>query len=384
MAASSFRGGFGSFGTCPSGGGGGSSWVTPRATNVSSIQDTSGVPSVTITPLVPPPTCANVTAASPAGRAVSVTLSCAAPADVAVTYAIRAAPGHGTLGAIDQAKGTVSYTPQAGYTGSDTFTYRATDAAGASNTAAATITIEQRRTSCGDIGANLALGGGAVTLSLSCRDPAGAALTYAIVTGPAHGTLGAIEQASGLVSYTPNAGYGGSDSFTYNATGPGGTSNTATATISISSAPATRLDPELTWRFSVHAGYTTVLTMFATSVPAGASVKVECAGRGCPFGSHIARASRSATAGAANSRTCKRRPCAPKRTRGAKPRTGTKVDLAGLFHGRRLAPGARITVSIVKPGAIGKVYIFTIRASRYPTVKRTCVAAGSSTPGRGC
>jgi hypothetical protein len=72
-----------------------------------------------------------------------------------------------------------------------------------------------------------------VTVQLSCTDSTGAALTYAIVSGPSNGTLGMINQSTGQVTYTPNSGYGGPDSFTYNATSSNGTATAQTVSITI-------------------------------------------------------------------------------------------------------------------------------------------------------
>jgi uncharacterized membrane protein YgcG len=72
-----------------------------------------------------------------------------------------------------------------------------------------------------------------VTVVLHGSDPEGAPLTYAIASGPSHGALGPIYQAGGTVTYTPNGGYTGPDSFTYRVSSRNGTSNTATATLTI-------------------------------------------------------------------------------------------------------------------------------------------------------
>src|SRR3546814_16641583 len=50
--------------------------------------------------------------------------------------------------------------------------------------------------------------------------------SIAIASGPAHGTASI---AGDVVTYTPASGYYGADSFTYTATGPGGTAAAATA-----------------------------------------------------------------------------------------------------------------------------------------------------------
>ena len=54
--------------------------------------------------------------------------------------------------------------------------------------------------------------------------------SIAIGTAPAHGTTSV---AGDVVTYTPAAGYYGADSFTYTATGPGGTSAAATVSLTV-------------------------------------------------------------------------------------------------------------------------------------------------------
>jgi hypothetical protein len=78
----------------------------------------------------------------------------------------------------------------------------------------------------------------AVTVTMTGSDADGNSLTFSIVTGPAHGSLSAIFNAtptSAQVTYTPDANYNGSDSFTFKADdGQGGTS---TGTVSITITP---------------------------------------------------------------------------------------------------------------------------------------------------
>jgi hypothetical protein len=79
--------------------------------------------------------------------------------------------------------------------------------------------------------------GTAVGLQLGCGDPLAAPLSYAIVSGPAHGTA-SLNGATGAVTYTPAPGYSGPDGFTFDATSSHGTSAPATATITVAAAPA--------------------------------------------------------------------------------------------------------------------------------------------------
>jgi hypothetical protein len=86
----------------------------------------------------------------------------------------------------------------------------------------------------------VAVGGGGNGLQLSATDPDGdggqPAVTFSIATQPAHGTLSNLNPATGAVTYTPNPGYNGPDSFTFTATdGPdsAGGLHDSTGTVSL-------------------------------------------------------------------------------------------------------------------------------------------------------
>ena len=88
--------------------------------------------------------------------------------------------------------------------------------------------------SCANAAASAPAGGGTVALSLPCSDPAGAALSYAIVSGPAHGTLGPVG-SGGQVSYSSNGGYLGPDAFTYRVTDEWGVATSSPVTANATS-----------------------------------------------------------------------------------------------------------------------------------------------------
>jgi hypothetical protein len=72
----------------------------------------------------------------------------------------------------------------------------------------------------------------AVSFVLGCTGPAGARITYSIVTPPSHGTLSHIA-ANGRVSYQPAEGFTGTDSLAFRAGDGGGDSNVEIATIRV-------------------------------------------------------------------------------------------------------------------------------------------------------
>jgi DNA-binding beta-propeller fold protein YncE len=81
--------------------------------------------------------------------------------------------------------------------------------------------------------------GAPVTVPLDCTDPNGDPLEITIESGPAHGSLGAIDQASRSVVYAPDPGFTGSDYFSVSAIADGKRSELATAVIQVgTSGPA--------------------------------------------------------------------------------------------------------------------------------------------------
>jgi sugar lactone lactonase YvrE len=86
------------------------------------------------------PVCAGGAATTLVGVAATVGLGCSDPNIDALTHTITAAPGHGTLGSIDDAAGTALYTPTAGFIGRDTFTVQASD--GTLGSGIGTVTVD--------------------------------------------------------------------------------------------------------------------------------------------------------------------------------------------------------------------------------------------------
>ena len=180
------------------------------------------------------PVCQPVTKRVAPGTAATVNLVCSDPNGDPITIEKVADPGHGTLGAIDQGTDSVVYTPAAGFTGADSFTYRASD--GTATGATATVTLEVTRAPACDAVSRRTPVGVAVAVPLTCTDADGDALTLSKASDPAHGTVGAI--TAGSITYTPATGYFGPDSFTYRASDGTAQSAPATVSITVTRAPA--------------------------------------------------------------------------------------------------------------------------------------------------
>ncbi|HEY5245566.1 MAG TPA: Ig-like domain-containing protein, partial [Acidimicrobiales bacterium] len=142
-------------------------------------------------------------------------------------------PAHGAL-ALNR-DGSFRYTPAAGFSGVDHYTYRDTDASG-EGSLPATVTIDVTPT-LGQIGAYEVTDGS--TLNVDAPGVLGAAggsgLQASLVSDASDGSL--TLNADGSFSYTPAPGFSGDDSFTVSAV-DGAAQNAGTETVTIIVDPA--------------------------------------------------------------------------------------------------------------------------------------------------
>jgi hypothetical protein len=75
--------------------------------------------------------------------------------------------------------------------------------------------------------------GTGITLTGSDPNNPALTLTFAIATGPAHGTITSFNTSTGAATYKPVAGYHGSDSFTFTVSNGTATSSPATVTLNV-------------------------------------------------------------------------------------------------------------------------------------------------------
>lgn len=98
----------------------------------------------------------------------------------------------------------------------------------------------------------------------------------------------------------------------------------------------------------VFSSFTTVRRLEVFDIaPADAKVFVRCTGGGCPF-----------------------------KSRTFTPKSG-RVNLLGVFSGKRLRTGTRVEVEIIAADALGKYVSYTMRARKAPSVRRGCVEPGT-------
>jgi VCBS repeat-containing protein len=123
-------------------------------------------------------------------------------------------PAHGQVTV--NPDGSFRYTPDKDWNGEDSFAYRLSDGAIASNEATVTLTINavNDAPTLADQSASLAEDGSLTLQPLTAaQDADGDLLAARIITGPAHGTLEF--NTDGTWTYTPEANYYGPDSYTY-------------------------------------------------------------------------------------------------------------------------------------------------------------------------
>src|SRR5581483_7449792 len=128
--------------------------------------------------------------------------------------------------------------------GTDSYTYTVADSDGATATATVSVTVSEVNdapVAAGDgftTAQDVAVSGNVLANDTDPDNTDGLAgndddLDAALVSGPSHGSL-TLNTATGAFTYTPSAGFFGSDSFTYRAVDSDGAgSNTVTVTLTV-------------------------------------------------------------------------------------------------------------------------------------------------------
>jgi hypothetical protein len=207
-----------------------------------------------------------------------------------LSFSIVTQPAHGSLSSIANSAclpgvpntdtASVTYTPAPDFDGSDSFTFRVND--GTTNSSPATVSItvtgENDPPTAND-GSAATTTGTPVSAPLTASDPDTCQLTFSIESQPAHGILGAVNDAacstgapnidSASVQYTPDAGYTGPDSFTFSVSDGSATSNVATISLTVSAPGA-----GITFRAASQGSNTTSTLDIAAPAPSTGDVMV--------------------------------------------------------------------------------------------------------------
>ncbi|MFI5932569.1 beta strand repeat-containing protein [Actinoplanes sp. NPDC051494] len=161
----------------------------------------------------------------------------------ALTLVSVTAPKHGTVKIVN---GKVSYTPDAGYAGPDTFTYLVRDADGGESTGQVSVDVANADpVAVTDRAAVIKNGRADIDVLANDTDVnTGQKLTVTSVGPPAHGK--ATVTADGRIRYVPDAGFTGTDTFTYVISDGNGGSATATVSVTVTDSAPVALPDERT------------------------------------------------------------------------------------------------------------------------------------------
>jgi len=146
------------------------------------------------------------------------------------TFTITQNPAHGALSGSGS---TRTYTPQAGYSGSDSFKWKVNDGRADSNEATVSITVTPNQAPSVQNQTVTTSQNVAVAVRLSWSDPDGPGpYTITVTDSPDHGTLSGSGQDR---TYTPGSGFSGTDSFSWKVND--GLTDSAVATVTIQVTP---------------------------------------------------------------------------------------------------------------------------------------------------
>ena len=204
---------------------------TYRATDGNANSNTATV-SITVTPVNDPPVAVSTTAETAEDTPVSIVLSAGDPDGDPLSYTILTNPAKGIL---TGSAPNLTYVPNANSNGADSFTFRVKDGSLNSNIATVSIAVSPVNDAPVAVSSSAGTAGGtAIPIVLDASDKDGDSLEFVIVDAPANGMLSGTKPN---VTYTPDAGFNGTDSFTFQAKDGAAVSNTATVTITVEANP---------------------------------------------------------------------------------------------------------------------------------------------------
>lgn len=179
------------------------------------------------------PTASNATINAIEDTAYTGTLPIATDLDHdTITYSLNTGALHGTANV--NTNGNFTYAPTANYYGADSFTYTVSDGLGGANTYTMTINVAAVNDLPVANNDNLTgLEDNSITSNVLTNDSdiEGTVLNATLVSGPVNGNL--TLNLNGSFTYTPNANWSGTETFSYRANDGTDNSNVATVTIAI-------------------------------------------------------------------------------------------------------------------------------------------------------
>ena len=133
----------------------------------------------------------------------------------------------------DNGDGTITYTPNPNFNGTDQFSWTITFSFPGSATTVITVNVQPVNDAPQAVDDQITIAGGTVVISVLSNDtdPDGDAITLTSVSQPSTGT--AVANADGTVTYSAPAGFSGIATFTYTISDPSGASASATVQVRV-------------------------------------------------------------------------------------------------------------------------------------------------------
>jgi len=176
------------------------------------------------------PTANPLSKTTKVSKSVSVALTGIDVEGDQLTFTICTEPEHGelTLDSNFNTNGSLTYTPQLYFAGTDIFTFKVNDGTADSAPAAVSINVAPNHLPVAEHHSVSTAEDTPVAISLTGSDIDGDPLAYSTATGPSHGSLNG---TAPKLTYTPNTNFYGQDSFTFKVND--GTADSVPATLSI-------------------------------------------------------------------------------------------------------------------------------------------------------
>ncbi|WP_367066640.1 tandem-95 repeat protein [Oryzisolibacter sp. LB2S] len=195
---------------------------------------------ITVTPVNDAPTVPDYSATTPEDTTISGTVVGSDVDGDSLTYTAGTPPSHGTV--VVNPDGTYTYTPNADWNGTDSFTVIVDDGQGGTTTS--TVTIEVTPVNDAPTVPNYSATtpeDTPISGTVVGSDVDGDTLTYTAGTPPSHGTV--VVNPDGTYTYTPDVNYHGPDSFTVIVDDGQGGTTTSTVTIEVTPDAAPGITP---------------------------------------------------------------------------------------------------------------------------------------------
>ncbi len=161
-----------------------------------------------------PPIANHQSAMTKVDRSISITLTGKDIDSEELKFGITTQPKHGTLtfGSDFETNGKLTYTPEAKFTGADSFTFILNDGELESTPAMVNLNMTPNHIPVAELQSVTTAEDMPAIITLKGTDPDGDTVVYNVVTAPSHGNLSG---TAPNLTYTPNNNFNGPDSFTF-------------------------------------------------------------------------------------------------------------------------------------------------------------------------